>query len=61
MCTEGEKQAAAWLKDEYYDLDKDELTPYLLQIQDIYEKRRLGQDYQKALDDLIYSTIGRIS
>jgi hypothetical protein len=33
----------------------------LLLIQDIYEKRRLGQDYQKALDDLIYSTIGRIS
>ena len=24
--TEGEKQAAAWLKDEYYDLDKDEPT-----------------------------------
>jgi hypothetical protein len=60
MCTEGEKQAAAWLKDEYYDLDKDEPTPYLL-IQDVYEKRRLGKDYQKALDDLIYSTIGRIS
>lgn len=33
----------------------------LLLIQDVYEKRRLGQDYQKALDDLIYSTIGRIS
>ena len=64
MCTEGEKQAAAWLKDEYYDLDydldKDEPTPYLL-IQDVYEKRRLGQDYQKVLDDLIYNTIGRIS
>lgn len=60
MCTEGEKQAAAWLKDEYYDSDKDEPTPYLL-MQDVYEKRRLGQDYQKALDDLIYSTIGRIS
>jgi len=33
----------------------------LLLMQDVYEKRRLGQDYQKALDDLIYSTIGRIS
>ena len=33
----------------------------LLLIQEIYEKRRLGQDYQKTLDDLIYSTIGRIS
>ena len=30
-------------------------------VQVIYEKRRLGQDYQKALDDLIYNTIGRIS
>jgi hypothetical protein len=30
-------------------------------MQNIYEKRRLGQDYQKVLDDLIYNTIGRIS
>ena len=37
------------------------LPQSLLLIQDIYEKRRLGQDYQKTLDDLIYSTIGRIS
>lgn len=27
----------------------------------IYEKRRLGQDIQRDLDDLIYDTIGRIS
>jgi hypothetical protein len=26
----------------------------------IYEKRRLGQDYQHELDELIYLTIGKI-
>ena len=26
----------------------------------IWQKRRLGQDYQKELDDLIYHTIGKI-
>ena len=26
----------------------------------IYEKRRLGQDYQRELDELIYVGIGRI-
>ena len=26
----------------------------------IYHKRRLGQDYQQELDDLIYAVIGRI-
>lgn len=26
----------------------------------IYEKRRLGQDYQRELDQLIYVTIGRV-
>ena len=26
----------------------------------IYEKRRLGQDYQRELDDLIYLGIGKI-
>lgn len=26
----------------------------------IYQKRRLGQDYQRELDDLIYVGIGRI-
>ena len=26
----------------------------------IYQKRRLGQDYQRELDDLIYLGIGRI-
>lgn len=26
----------------------------------IWQKRRLGQDYQKELDDLIYQTIGKI-
>ena len=26
----------------------------------IYQKRRLGQDYQRDLDQLIYQTIGRI-
>ena len=26
----------------------------------IWQKRRLGRDYQKELDDLIYQTIGKI-
>lgn len=26
----------------------------------IYERRRLGQDYQQELDELIYVTIGKI-
>ena len=26
----------------------------------IYEKRRLGKDYQRDLDQLIYQTIGKI-
>ena len=26
----------------------------------IWQKRRLGRDYQKELDDLIYHTIGKI-
>ena len=26
----------------------------------IWQKRRLGQDYQKELDQLIYQTIGRV-
>jgi len=26
----------------------------------IYEKRRLGQDYQRELDELIYTAIGKV-
>lgn len=29
-------------------------------LQQIYEKRRLGRDYQQELDELIYVAIGRI-
>ena len=29
-------------------------------VRKIYEKRRLNQDYQKQLDELIYSSIGKI-
>lgn len=29
-------------------------------IRTIYEKRRLGQDFEKELDTLIYNEIGRI-
>jgi len=29
-------------------------------VRKIYEKRRLNQDYQKELDQLIYSEIGKI-
>lgn len=36
---------------------KDEITSLL---HDIYEKRRLGKDYQRELDNLIYGVIGRV-
>jgi hypothetical protein len=29
-------------------------------VRSIYEKRRLGQDYQRELDDLIYMAIGKV-
>ena len=29
-------------------------------LQTIYEKRRLGKDYQRELDELIYVAIGKI-
>ena len=29
-------------------------------VRKIYQKRRLNQDYQKELDELIYSSIGKI-
>jgi hypothetical protein len=29
-------------------------------VRKIYQKRRLNQDYQKELDELIYSAIGKI-
>ena len=29
-------------------------------VRKIYEKRRLNQDYQKELDELIYSSVGKI-
>lgn len=29
-------------------------------VEKIWEKRRIGQDYQKELDDLIYVTLGRV-
>jgi hypothetical protein len=33
---------------------------YVELVRKIYEKRRLNQDYQKELDQLIYSAIGKI-
>ena len=29
-------------------------------VRKIYQKRRLNQDYQKELDELIYSAVGKI-
>ena len=29
-------------------------------VESIWQKRRLGQDYQKELDELIYVTLGRV-
>lgn len=37
------------------------LTEPSVLLHSIYEKRRIGDDYQSELDELIYSTIGRIS
>lgn len=36
------------------------LTPVHELVRQIYEKRRLGQDYQPQLDQLIYNEMGRI-
>ena len=30
-------------------------------LREIYEKRRLGQDYQQALDRLIWASLGRLA
>ena len=37
----------------------DSWTPTEL-VTKIWEKRRIGQDYQKELDDLIYVALGRV-
>jgi hypothetical protein len=29
-------------------------------VKEIYQKRRLGKDYQRELDELIYITIGKV-
>jgi hypothetical protein len=42
------------INEDYEYHSKDELVRL------IYEKRRLGQDYQSELDKLIYQEIGRI-
>jgi hypothetical protein len=36
------------------------LTDNSVLVHSIYEKRRLGQDYQQELDELIYQVTGRI-
>lgn len=43
-----------------YTVDKDGVEESNELIRAIFEKRRLGKDYQKELDDLIYETVGRI-
>ena len=60
---------------ELHDFDTDDLIEELTQrgrgmeissvggtelLTAIYQKRRLGQDYQRELDELIYMGIGRI-
>ena len=37
-----------------------DLTDNSVLVHNIYEKRRLGQDYQRELDELIYQVTGRI-
>jgi hypothetical protein len=42
--------------------DKDGIDPsdnHLL-VQEIYQLKRLGKDYSRQLDDLIYNVVGRI-
>ncbi len=29
-------------------------------VNEIYQKRRLGKDYQRELDELIYTTLGKV-
>ena len=36
-------------------------SDHLFQLNKIYEKRRMGVDYQQELDELIWQTLGRIS
>ena len=37
-------------------------TEYVVQlVNDLYQKRRSGQDFNYELDELIYQTIGRVS
>lgn len=43
-------------REKWQTLIKDERTRLISQI---YEKRKSNQDYQRALDDLIFETIGR--
>lgn len=38
-------------------INVDSVTPAL---EEIYQKRRLGQDYEQDLDKLIYKILGRI-
>ena len=35
-------------------------TTFTERITEIFQKRRLGKDFSKELDDLIYDSIGRI-
>lgn len=53
LIEEIEDRGYAIMRDED-EADTDEL------VRRIYELRRLGKDYQHALDALIYRTIGRI-
>lgn len=53
------------LKERGYSVDvgesSDEFVAVRQLISEIYQKRRLGYDYQKDLDILIFNTIGKIS
>jgi hypothetical protein len=40
--------------------DKDLLNVIKISLDSIWMKRRVGQDYQKELDDLMYYTLGKV-
>jgi hypothetical protein len=40
--------------------DKDLLNEIKRSLDSIWVKRRVGQDYQKELDDLMYYTLGKV-
>jgi hypothetical protein len=43
-----------------FNHDKELLNEIKRSLDSIWKKRRVGQDYQKELDDLMYYTLGKV-